>query len=430
MKLDSKGVLLLGAVGLLLTAGAYYLGIKSAEQRQDVVASAPPAAGCVGVAAAPPAPSAGKLQSGATVPTNHPPMPQAAAAAPQPSAGVANNRRFTHFQVGNRNVKSMLADGDSVWVGTSGGVVRYNLKDDTHRLYDNRGGLLSNGIFWIGKVGGRISVGTYGGGLSLFDEAKDQWDHYNIQHGLADAFVYGVLEANNGDVWIATWSGANRIRGGQLDDREKWDTFTVANTGGGLPNDWVYGIAEGKDGVIWMATEGGLARFEDGNWQNWKHDDGLGAKYEVVRDSIQFKNDPAKVSSHHARQKVEQGLEQVDVAYNPNYIVSLAVDPDGSVWAGTWGGGLGHFDGSNWTNYTVNEGLPANHVFMLRFDQAGELWVGTSQGLARRGKDGKFTVLTQNDGLFSNNVFSMDEASDGSLWIGSFGGVTRLFPES
>ena len=45
--------------------------------------------------------------------------------------------RFAHIRVGNRNVKSIYSDGDdAVWVGTSGGVVRYDLKDDS---YENIG---------------------------------------------------------------------------------------------------------------------------------------------------------------------------------------------------------------------------------------------------------------------------------------------------
>ena len=69
--------------------------------------------------------------------------------------------------------------------------------------------------------------------MSLYDAATDKWENFNIPNGLADAFVYDVLKASNGDVWIATWSGANRIRGGDLKDRSKWDVFTVENTKGG-----------------------------------------------------------------------------------------------------------------------------------------------------------------------------------------------------
>ena len=332
---------------------------------------------------------------------------------------------FTHFRVGNRNVKSIYADGDEIWVGTSGGVIRYNARTDEHRMYDVKSGLLSNGVFHVSKIDGKIVVGTYGGGMSLYDADKDSWKTFNIPDGLGDAFVYDVLKMKNGDIWIATWSGVNQVHKGELENRKQWELYTVENTEGGLPNDWVYGLAEGKDGEVWLATEGGLARFKDGQWTNWAHADGLGADFEKVKADIHFENDPAKVSSHHARQKVEQGLENINIAYNPNYIVALLVDHDGNVWCGTWGGGLSRYDGQNWKVYTVAEGLPSNHVFMLHEDKAGRIFVGTSNGLSVF--DGKqFKNYSVADGLFSKNVFSMDIDQKGELWVGSFGGVTRI----
>ncbi|VAX13347.1 Sensor histidine kinase [hydrothermal vent metagenome] len=333
--------------------------------------------------------------------------------------------KFTHFRVGNRNVKSIFADGDDIWIGTSGGVIRYNKRTDQHKMYDIKNGLLSNGVFHISKMDGKIVVGTYGGGMSLFDEKKKTWKTFNIPDGLGDAFVYDVLKMSNGNVWIATWSGANRVRKGELENRKQWDLYTVENTKGGLPNDWVYGLAEGKNGEVWMATEGGLARFKDGKWSHWAHADGLGADFNKVKADIKFKNDPSKVSSHHARQKVEQGLQNINIAYNPNYIVALLVDHDGNVWCGTWGGGLSEFNGKTWKTYTVKDGLPADHIFMLDQDKSGRIWVGTSNGFSLF--DGKqFKNYSVADGLFSKNVFSMDIDDQGEFWIGSFGGVTRI----
>ena len=349
------------------------------------------------------------------------PVPDAA----EPAAGPDPDAHFTHFRVGERNVKVILADGDVMWVGTSGGVVRYDTKQDSYKLYDNRTGLLANGIFHLSKLDGKLVAGTYGGGLSILNEEDETWKTYNIPDGLGDGFIYDVLELENGDVWIATWSGVNRVRGGNLDDRTKWDLYTVANTNGGLPNDWVYALRPGENGVVWLATEGGLSRFEDDVWSNWGHADGLGAPYELVRDQIEFLTDPAQFSEHHARQKVEMGLEEIDVAFNPNYIVALEVDRDGNVWAGTWGGGLSRFDGSDWKVYTVADGLPGNHVFMLHEDENGILWIGTSNGLARMDGD-SFKRFTTADGLFSNRVFAMSSAADGAKWIGSFGGVARI----
>ncbi len=354
----------------------------------------------------------------------------APAVAPAPATegkvGADASQKFTHFRVGNKNVKRIFVDGDTVWVGTSGGAVRYDTASDAYKLFDTKTGLLSNGVFYVGKLGDQVAVGTYGGGLSLLDAKTQTFETYNIPEGLGDAFVYDVLQAKNGDLWIATWSGVNRVRGGALKDPAAWSLHTVDSTGGGLINDWVYALAEGKDGIIWMATEGGLVRYRDGEWTNWNHARGLGAPYDKVKADIAFKSDPSKVSQHHAKQKQEMGLEGVDVAYNPNYIVALAVDREGVVWAGTWGGGLSRFDGRTWKTWTTAEGLPGNHVSMLHVDRAtGLLWVGTNGGLARM-EGGAFKRLGVEDGLFAPTVFSMVSTAKDGIWVGSFGGVAHL----
>lgn len=403
-----------------------YVGIRGVLAACILVAHAFGSAMAAETTAPRPLTGAAKPLTGAAGPgASHPPV---AAPAPAREGKVAVDpaAKFVHFRVGNKNVKSLFIDKGVVWVGTSSGVVRYNTKDDSFKLFDTKDGLLSNGMFYVGSVKGHIAVGTYGGGLSLLDEKAGTWKTYNIPEGLGDAFVYGVITAKNGDIWIATWSGVNRVRGGDLENRSKWDLFTVENTKGGLPNDWVYGLVEGKNGEIWLATEGGMARFANNRWENWNHAKGLGAAYERVKKDIAFKSDPGKQSVHHAKQKEEMGLKDVDVAYNPNYVVSLAVDSTGQVWAGTWGGGLSRYDGKRWISYTTTEGLPGNHVFSLHRDLDGRLWIGTNNGLTYW-QDGKFgKSLTVADGLFANNVFAMGSSPDGVLWVGSYGGVARL----
>ncbi len=417
MGLRIKTAAALGVIIVLASAGGYYLGLHQGAQGP---ASAPGTGPQQAAATTPGLPPAGGLTQADREDDLPPRAGRAHGSAPRDPAA-----RFTHFRVGQRNVKAILADGPIVWVGTSAGVVRYDLASDAYRLFDVRSGLLANGVFHVGRLDGRVVVGTYGGGMALYDEPRDRWTVYNIPQGLADAFVYDVLESDAGDIWIATWSGVNRVRDGALDDPSQWQTYTVDNTAGGLPNDWVYALAQGREGAIWLATEGGLARYQDGVWQHWRHEDGLGAAFEQVKDQIPFTHDPARFSRHHARQKAEMGLEGVDVAYNPNYIVALLVDHQGVVWCGTWGGGLARFDGSHWRNVTVADGLPANHVFMLHEDPQGRLWVGTSNGLARRTPQG-FRVYTTADGLYSNTVFAMASAPDGSVWVGSYGGVARI----
>lgn len=405
MNINTKNLAIIVLVMGAAVVAAYQMGASKSQQESTTQAPAEPAV------------AASQATTSGSMPASHPPMD-------------ANAPSFTHFRVGNRNVKGMVAVDGAVWVGTSGGAIRYDLKSDDYKLYDvNNGSLISNGVFHVSKVDDNIVVGTYGGGMSVFDTKTQTWKNYNIPDGLADQFVYDIDEDSQGNYWIATWSGVNFVPGGNLNDKSGWKTYTVKNTDGGLPNDWVYGVEVGLDGVVWFATEGGLAKLDSkGKWTNWKHDDGLGAPYEKIKDDITFQNDPAAASKHHATQKAEQGLgKDIQVGFNPNYIVSMVVDKDGSVWCGTWGGGLSHFDGAKWATYTTKEGLPGNHIFMLKIGKDGKLWIGTNKGLARFKEDGQgFKVYTKAQGLYADNVFSMAEADDGSLWVGSFGGVARI----
>ena len=80
---------------------------------------------------------------------------------------VDPNAKFTHFRVGQRNVKGIISDGDYMWVATSGGVSRYD-----------------------GHV----------------------FQTLTRRDGLASNEVWGILEAQEGEYWIATYNGVTRYR--------------------------------------------------------------------------------------------------------------------------------------------------------------------------------------------------------------------------
>ena len=144
-------------------------------------------------------------------------------------------------------------------MGTSMGVIKYDTTSiENYVVYDNRNALLSNGIFSI-TIGpnNQIWLGTYGGGLSFIDDKE--WVNINTPQGLNDAFVYDV-KFNNNAMWIATWSGVNKVEGNPLTS-DSWTSFTVENTNGGLIDNWVYAIEVGENNNIWFGTEGGAFTF-------------------------------------------------------------------------------------------------------------------------------------------------------------------------
>jgi len=125
--------------------------------------------------------SRGEPDSPAAIPTIYPAGAQPGAASGS-APGVNPDAHFTHYRVGRANVKTILADGDLMWVGTSNGVIRYDTVDDKYQLFDTRSGLLANGIFHLSKLHGRLIAGTYGGGLSHMKEDGETWKTYNIPY--------------------------------------------------------------------------------------------------------------------------------------------------------------------------------------------------------------------------------------------------------
>ena len=70
-----------------------------------------------------------------------------------------------------------------------------------------------------------------------------------------------------------------------------------------------------------------------------------------------------------------------------NTVTAIAVDFDGTLWIGTWGGGVSRYDGLKFTSYTSNDGLSSNFVYSIAVDSRNSKWFGTGNGLSRLGSD-------------------------------------------
>lgn len=330
---------------------------------------------------------------------------------------------FTNFETG-ANVKSLAFEGPFLWLGLANGIIRYDTRtQDQYRIFTTRStrGLLAKGIYkvavgpkrrkWIGTYGGGLSryddvswqtFTPYGGGKITYDEA---WTIYPAGTGLGDLWVYDILFDDDGTAWIATWKGVSHY------DGVSFKTYTEE---AGLLDKWVYAIAKDQDGLLWFGTEGGLNSFDGKNWKGYTHQDGLGAK--ILRPEQEENDD----YGHHRQHQKENRMG------NPNYVLDIAVDHDNTKWIGTWGAGLSRFDGRNWTTYTADNGtIGGNFVHALEVDSKGILWIGTDRGITRY--DGKtWETYTTREGLLDNNVFSIAFDQAGNKWFGTWIGLSKM----
>ncbi|MGH9763113.1 MAG: ligand-binding sensor domain-containing protein, partial [Blastocatellia bacterium] len=107
-------------------------------------------------------------------------------------------------------------------------------------------------------------------------------------------------------------------------------------------------------------------------------------------------------------------------------IWSVYADRDGTIWAGTWDGGLVRLkDGKVDTYTTEKNGLSNNVVLSVFRDSRGSLWVGTGNGLNLLRGD-RFVVYGEHDGLVGHDIRTIAEDSKGALWIGTTSGLSRL----
>jgi len=76
----------------------------------------------------------------------------------------------------------------------------------------------------------------------------------------------------------------------------------------------------------------------------------------------------------------------------------------------------------NFTNYTIEQGLPQSTVYDVFEDSRGYLWLGTEAGLAKFNGT-SFTTFDRSKGLPGNNVRSICESKDGRVWAATDKGI-------
>lgn len=124
---------------------------------------------------------------------------------------------------GERRVTRLLADGDTLWIGTWEGLKRLRLRSDgSAEVSDVADPLLDARFINTLHRGsdGRIWIGTYGGGLLFNDRAGlaagKRWTHIGDAAGLAGNKITGIVSDATGNLWVGSEAGLSRIDGRTL----------------------------------------------------------------------------------------------------------------------------------------------------------------------------------------------------------------------
>jgi ligand-binding sensor domain-containing protein len=170
------------------------------------------------------------------------------------------------------------------------------------------------------------------------------WTHFTASEGLGTTVVR-TLEVDQHDrIWIGTESSGIKVldHNGTILDKSDDDFTQGLNINDGLVDNKITAIAEDKDGVVWIGTEKGVNLWFNG----------------TVRRQF--------------------GLFM-------DFINTIGVDARNNKWFGTAAGvSMLSNDGVSWTHYTPgNSPLVSKNVISFAFNpETGEVWIGTSNGLS------------------------------------------------
>lgn len=173
----------------------------------------------------------------------------------------SQNRIISQFLINgtNTDVRCFYEDEDSsMLIGSSAGVYRYNITTKQGELYSTQNsGLHNNLIRAISKDdSGRIWVGFFGEGLTIFDKDFKRIKSYKTDKGLPSNTVDYIYKDMKGQMWIATGEGLVCFK-----TPETSDDFVVFNEKNIFKNTHVRAIAEDADSNIWISTNDGISRL-------------------------------------------------------------------------------------------------------------------------------------------------------------------------
>ena len=240
---------------------------------------------------------------------------------------------------------------------------------------------------------GLLWVATDHLGVLVLDFQTKEWKQFNYQKGdntsLPDITAKHLYVDPLGRMWVATY------KSGVAMCADAMASFTS------LPYGDINAICEDKEGYYWLGLNSGGIRKMD--------------------------PETLEIVAEYDKQ----------VLGTPNaVIVGAYCAKDGTLWFGTWEGGLIRYRDGQWKTYVVGSpgsALTTNNVWSITEDLWGNIWVGLLGGGAMRidAKSGVQRVFNEtNSNLKTNWTNSINTASNGWILLGNAEYCSVIHPKT
>ena len=240
---------------------------------------------------------------------------------------------------------------------------------------------------------GTICASTENGFVQIFDKSTSGFRGYNVfshSKNPASKWIQKIRPGDDKSIFIGTTSQGLKLFNLATSSYQDILTYNPDKT-----TIYVRDILKTKDNEFWVATETGIFIYNTVN----KTFTNLKKKYQ----------DPYSLDD--------------------NAVYALFKDQEGSVWAGTFFGGINFYAKQNTAfrkYFPGNNDNPihGNAVREICKDQYGNLWIGTEDGGLNKisfstGKLKNFTPTGEKNSIAYSNIHGLMADGD-NLWIGTF----------
>ncbi|MCU0391811.1 MAG: hypothetical protein MUE81_11895 [Thermoflexibacter sp.] len=345
-------------------------------------------------------------------------------------------KQFTNFKAEAGNPNTILTNGvsmvcqdgeDLLFAVENGGISRYNTRTETFSniLHDEKVpfSLISNTTRSIYKDRqGRIWVGTFSKGLSIWDRYKEKFKQLEVP--LSSKIVNSLFMDSKQRLWIGTEEGV------AMKDKEKITYFKHdPKDPKSLSANPVLSIHEDNKRRVWLGTWLGGINLYDENKNNFINYLNKGNTNKVGTANLNcvfalansIENEQLVIGSYGGVQALNEAngafedfISYINRSIKEEYVHDVRQDSKGNWWVATLNG-LHFFDAKTkqQTLYLNTEqdknSLSNNGALCLLEDSKQRMWVGTREGLNLMTAQGKFKKFTVADGLPSNEFNSIIE---------------------